>query len=258
MEERKFDLIAFTDKGFSLDVRVDPDEDTVWLTQAEMAELFDAKREGILYHLRNIYQQGELDKGATCKEIVQVQTETGRPVRRTQPIYNLDVILSVGYRVKSSRLVMFRKWASSVLKLRSSLDEVLSKHYWLLPDLDDYEKEGERYLQRLKRMLGKRVEVKVDRPLGSAHPLHPDIVYPVNYGHIEPMLAPDGDYQDAYVLGINNAVPSFSGVVIAVIRRLDDIEGKLVVAPEGVDYSDEEILKEVAFQEQYFESVLLR
>ena len=146
----------------------------------------------------------------------------------------------------------------AVMKLRSSLDQVLSKHYWLLPDFDDYEKEDERYQQRLKRMLGKRVEVKVDRPLGSAHPLHPGIVYPVNYGHIEPMLAPDGDYQDAYVLGINKAVPSFSGVVIAVIRRLDDIEGKLVVAPEGVDYSDEEILKEVAFQERYFESVLLR
>lgn len=258
MEERKFDLIAFTDKGFSLDVRVDPDGNTVWLTQTEMAELFDAKREDILYHLRNIYQQGELDKGATCIKIVQVQTEAGRLVRRTQPIYNLDVILSVGYRVKSGRLVMFRKWVSSVLKLRSSLDRVLSKHYWLLPDLDDDEKEDERYLQRLKRMLGKRVKVKVDRPLGSAHPLHPDIVYPVNYGYIEPMLAPDGDYQDAYVLGINKAVPSFSGVVITVIRRLDDIEGKLVVAPEGIDYSDEEILKEVAFQEQYFESVLLR
>ena len=146
----------------------------------------------------------------------------------------------------------------AVMKLRSSLDRVLSKHYWLLPDLDDYEKEDERYLQRLKRMLGKHVEVKVDRPLGSAHPSHPDIVYPVNYGHIEPMLAPDGDYQDAYVLGINKAVPSFSGVVIAVIRRKDDIEGKLVVAPEGVAYSDEEILHEVSFQEQYFESVLLR
>ena len=116
MEEKKYDLIAFTDKGLSLDVRVDPDEDTVWLTQAEMAELFDAKREGILYHLRNIYQQGELDKGATCKEILQVQTEAGRLVRRTQPIYNLDVIISVGYRVKSTRGVMFRKWASSVLK----------------------------------------------------------------------------------------------------------------------------------------------
>lgn len=116
MEERKFDLIAFTDKGFSLDVRVDPDEDTVWLTQTEMAELFDAKREGILYHLRNIYQQGELDKGATCKEILQVQAEAGRLVRRIQPIYNLDVIISVGYRVKSGRGVMFRKWASSVLK----------------------------------------------------------------------------------------------------------------------------------------------
>ena len=94
-------------------------------------------------------------------------------------------------------------------------------------------------------------------PTGSAHPLHVDIVYPADYGHIEPMLAPDGDNQGAYAI-INKAMSSFSGVVIAVIRRLDDIEGKLVVAPEGVDYGDEEILKEVALQERYFESVLLR
>ena len=155
-------------------------------------------------------------------------------------------------------LLRGKKLLDAVEKLRLSLDKVLTKHYWLLPDIEDYEKENEMYLKRLRGMIRKQVEVKVDRPLGSTHPLHSDIVYPVNYGHIEPMLAPDGDYQDAYVLGINKAVPSFSGIVIAAIRRLDDIEGKLIVAPKGIEYSDEEILKEVDFQEQYFESVLLR
>ena len=99
MEERKFDLIAFSDKGLSLDVRVDPDEDTVWLTQAEMAELFGIERPVILYHLRTIYRNEELSEEATCTKIVQVQNEGGRAVKRERPIYNLDVILSVGYRV---------------------------------------------------------------------------------------------------------------------------------------------------------------
>lgn len=75
-------------------------------------------------------------------------------------------------------------------------------------------------------------------PTESAYPLHVDIVYPADYGHIEPMLAPDGDNQGAYAI-INKGVPSFSGIVIAVIRRLGDIEGKLVVAPEGVSHSDD-------------------
>ena len=116
MEERKYDLIAFTDKGLCLDVRVDPNEDTVWLTQAEMAELFGIERPVVLYHLRAIYRNEELSEGATCTKIVQVQNEGGRAVKRERPIYNLDVILSIGYRVNSKRGIVFRKWASSVLK----------------------------------------------------------------------------------------------------------------------------------------------
>ncbi|MDY6392265.1 MAG: RhuM family protein [Bacilli bacterium] len=116
MGERKYDLIAFTDKGLCLDVRVDPNEDTVWLTQAEMAELFGIERPVVLYHLRAIYRNEELSEGATCTKIVQVQNEGGRAVKRERPIYNLDVILSIGYRVNSKRGIVFRKWASSVLK----------------------------------------------------------------------------------------------------------------------------------------------
>lgn len=101
-------------------------------------------------------------------------------------------------------------------------------------------------------MLGKTVKVIVDRPLGSRHPEHKDIIYPVNYGYVEGVIAPDGEEQDAYILGVNEAVEQFTGKVIAVIHRRNDIEEKWVVAPEGVHFSIEEIEQEVHFQEKYF------
>ncbi|MBQ2494292.1 MAG: virulence RhuM family protein [Bacilli bacterium] len=116
MKEKKYDLIAFTDKGLSLDVRVDPDEDTVWLTKDQMAMLFDRDRSVISRHISNIYKEKELNETATRAKNAQVQMEAGRAVTRISEFFNLDVIISVGYRVKSTRGVMFRKWASSVLK----------------------------------------------------------------------------------------------------------------------------------------------
>lgn len=78
--------------------------------------------------------------------------------------------------------------------------------------------------------------------------------YPVNYGYIEGMIAPDGEEQDAYILGVNKAVKEFTGKIIAVIHRYDDVEEKWVVAPENLSFNKEEILKQVHFQEQYFQS----
>ena len=116
MNEKNYQLIAFTEDGLSLDVRVDAEKETVWLTQAEMAELFGIERPVVLYHLRTIYRNEELSEEATCTKIVQVQNEGGRAVKRERPIYNLDVILSVGYRVNSKRGIAFRRWANTVLK----------------------------------------------------------------------------------------------------------------------------------------------
>ena len=101
-------------------------------------------------------------------------------------------------------------------------------------------------------MLGKTVKVVVDRPLGSSHPKHEDIVYPVNYGYIPGLMAPDGEEQDAYILGIHEPLQEFEGRVIAIIHRLDDVEDKWVVVPEGMSFTKEEIIAQVAFQEQYF------
>ena len=102
-------------------------------------------------------------------------------------------------------------------------------------------------------MLGNIVKVIIDRPLGSCHPKHKDIIYPVNYGYIPGVIAPDGEEQDAYILGVNEPVTEFVGKVIAVIHRLNDIEDKWVVVPEGRFFTKEEIANSVAFQEKFFD-----
>ena len=103
-------------------------------------------------------------------------------------------------------------------------------------------------------MLNKFVTVTVDRPLGSFHPKHPDLYYPVNYGYINSAMAPDGEEQDAYILGVSEPVEEFTGRVIAIIHRYDDIEEKWVVAPESMRISADEIMRQVSFQEQFFQS----
>lgn len=100
---------------------------------------------------------------------------------------------------------------------------------------------------------GKIVTVTVDRPLGSFHPKHPDICYPVNYGYVEGIIAADGEEQDAYILGIDHPIESFTGKVIAIIHRKDDVEDKWVVAPEGMIFAKKEIETLTHFQEQYFD-----
>ena len=106
-------------------------------------------------------------------------------------------------------------------------------------------------------MIGNIVKVIVDRPLGSAHPNHNDLIYSVNYGYIPDFFAPDGEEQDAYILGVNEPVTEFVGKVIAVIHRLNDIEDKLVVAPEGKSFTREEIANSVVFQEKFFDTEII-
>lgn len=106
-------------------------------------------------------------------------------------------------------------------------------------------------------MIGSVVKVVVDRPLGSYHPEHKDIYYSVNYGYVEGVFAPDNEEQDVYILGVNEPVKEFVGKVIAIIHRIDDCEDKWVVAPENVSFTKDEIVKQVAFQEQYFKTEII-
>lgn len=109
-----YELIRFKDNEFELDVNVSPQEETVWLTKDEMALLFERDRTAISRHIHNIYREGELDPKSTCAKNARVLQKRARVYE--MEIYNLDVIISVGYRVKSKRGVLFRKWANSVLK----------------------------------------------------------------------------------------------------------------------------------------------
>lgn len=99
-----------------------------------------------------------------------------------------------------------------------------------------------------------KITARIDRPLGTAHPRHPDLIYRVNYGEVVGVPAPDGDWQDVYVLGVNKPLTTFTGRRIAVIHRRDDIETKWVLAPDGMTFTVEEIMAAVHFQEQYFDS----
>ena len=103
-------------------------------------------------------------------------------------------------------------------------------------------------------MIGTIVKVIVDRPLGSYHPKYKDMFYPINYGFIEGVIAPDGEEQDAYILGVDVPVKEFVGKIIAIICREDDVEEKWVVASEHSSFTKEEIIEYVRFQEKYFKS----
>jgi prophage maintenance system killer protein len=102
------------DGGVRVEVKLD--RDTVWLTQRQMSELFETTPENVLMHLRNIFADGELEAAATAKDFLAVQTEGSRQVKRSLKHYNLDAIISVGYRVNSRRGVRFRQWATNTLR----------------------------------------------------------------------------------------------------------------------------------------------
>ena len=110
----KYDVVKFVDNDFELDVRADKENETVWLTQEEMSELFGIDRTRITRHINNIYNEGELDKNSTCAENAHMGTLGVQ--RYSYKLYNLDMIISVGYRVKSQRDIIFRRWANKVLK----------------------------------------------------------------------------------------------------------------------------------------------
>ncbi len=105
--------------------------------------------------------------------------------------------------------------------------------------------------------LNHTVSVKIDRPLGSRHPQH-GFIYPVNYGYVPNTPAPDGDDLDAYMLGVFDPVETFTGHCIAIVHRLNDNDDKLIIVPEGKQYSDEQIQALIEFQERFFKSIIVR
>ena len=106
-------------------------------------------------------------------------------------------------------------------------------------------------------MVGDIVKVVVDRQLGSYHPKHKDMYYTINYGYIEGIIAPDGEEQDAYIIGVDEPVKGFVGRIISIIHRNNDVEEKWVVAPQNMIFTKEQIWEKVLFTEQYFDSEII-
>ena len=104
--------------------------------------------------------------------------------------------------------------------------------------------------------IGKTLSIKIDRPMGSKHPKH-GYIYPINYGFIPGVIAPDGEELDAYVLGVFESIEEYTGKCIAVIEREDDDDPKLIVVPEDKNYTSEQIMALVEFQERYFKSKVI-
>ena len=180
--DSKSEIILYQpDNEVRLEVRLE--DETVWLTQAQMAELFQTTSQNITIHIRSIYSENELGSEATCKDSLQVRREGNRVVRRKQKMYNLDVIISVGYRVKSVRGTRFRQWANKVLK------EYLLKGYSINQRIDDLEhRVNDRLINHENRL--DDIDSKIDFFVRTSLPPVEGIFY-------------DGQIFDAYTFATN-------------------------------------------------------
>jgi len=114
--ESKGEIIIYQNKENDISLNVRLEDENVWLTQQQMAELFQSSRTNVVEHIKHIFEEGELEEAATCRKFRQVQTEGDRNVERKLPFYNLDLIISLGYRIKSRIATQFRIWATQRLK----------------------------------------------------------------------------------------------------------------------------------------------
>ena len=186
------------------------------------------------------------------RSLVRLRLETGRThqIRVHLAHAGHPIVGDFLYGTEDPRLPGRFALHSTYIRLRHPLTEEIIERTSPLP-------EALQALLRDDAALGRSVTVIVDRPLGSRHPDHPDMVYPVNYGYIPGIMAADGEEQDAYVLGPDVPVAVFTGRVAAIIHRADDNEDKWVVCPEGAAYTPEQIMAQVRFQEQYFASSII-
>jgi len=132
------------------------------------------------------------------------------------------------------------------------IKEILKEKIFPVHKINDEIKQRDSY-----KYIGSIVDVEIDRPLGTKHPKH-GFEYVVNYGYVPNTISGDGEELDCYVLGVDKPLKEFKGKCIAVIHRTNDDDDKLIVAPEGKEFTDEEIRESTNFQEQYFESKIIR
>ena len=143
----KNEIILYHSKDQSTHLEVRIEDDSVWLTQNQMVELFQSSKQNVSLHINNIFKENELEKNSTVKEYLTVQKEGLRTVKRKLTVYNLDVIISVGYRVKSQRGTQFRIWANKILKeyllrgyaVNQRLERVESEVFELKQKVNDFD-----------------------------------------------------------------------------------------------------------------------
>jgi hypothetical protein len=151
MQENNSQIIIYQTESGKTKIDVRFQDETVWLTQKLMAELFQTTSQNITIHLKNIFEEGELEEKATCKDFLQVQKEGNREVKRQQKFYNLDAIISVGYRIKSHVATKFRQWATHHIKEYIVKGFLLDDERLKNPDLPfDYFEELERRIQEIR------------------------------------------------------------------------------------------------------------
>ncbi|MBN2681799.1 MAG: virulence RhuM family protein [Bacteroidales bacterium] len=189
----KNEIILYQPDQLSTKLEVRIEDETVWLTQAQMAELFDSTKQNISLHINNIFKEEELEYFSTVKEYLTVQKEGGRIIKRKINIYNLDVIISVGYRVKSKRGTQFRIWANSILK--------------------DYLLKGYAVSQRFERIENKieKIESKlseIDLVINTSLPPNQGIYF-------------DGQIFDAYVF-VSDLIKSAKKSIILIDNYIDE------------------------------------
>ena len=189
----KNEIIIYQDDEASTHIEVRIENETVWLTQAQMVELFKSTKQNISLHINNVFKEGELSFDSTVKEYLTVQKEGNRNVKRKLSLYNLDVIISVGYRVKSQRGTQFRIWANNVLK------EYLLKGYAINQRFEQIENN----LHNMQNDLG---EIKLQ--LKTSLPPNQGIFY-------------DGQIFDAYVF-VSNLIKSAKKSIILIDNYVDE------------------------------------
>lgn len=109
---------------------------------------------------------------------------------------------------------------------------------------------------QVRSYLGKTVRIEMDRPIGTEHPKHPGLLYPINYGYIPGVLGGDGEELDVYVLGIDTPVKECTVMVIGIAHRENDVEDKLIAAPEGMSFNEKQMADAIRFQEQYYKTTV--
>ena len=226
--ENKYDVVKFVDNDFELEVRADKVNDTVWLTQEEMASLFDVDRTRIVRHISNIYNDGELEKNSTCAE----NAHMGHLGIQTYKVklYNLDMIISVGCRVKSKRGIIFRKWANKVLKdyliqgyaindkRLEKLNKVIDIQNKMLAsalNIDSYElNEVIRTYTNALDLLDDYDHQRLEKPKGN------DTIYKIEYNEARIIIDSMKFNNDSNLFGVEKENGKLNGILEAVYQNV--------------------------------------